>query len=168
MSRKMMLLRSRTSSSGVMRVEGRQTPTRQPSGSGYASEEYYGSSPTLMDVGNLAPEQPEERRASTVGSWGDEDDMSKLPQFLAKYPNTEGATTDEELEESSSPVSPKYGYAVTSDDGLEEKRRQQAEEEYNSAVLSKRAEAILANAKKRLNVRLRERISRRCRGLANV
>ena len=97
-----------------------------------------------MDVGNLAPEQP----ALTEGSSADSDDLSTLPQFLAKYEPSIVSVTDDELD--SSPVAERYGYAISS--GLEADRRRKEEDEQNSAILSQRAEEILANAKKRLNV----------------
>jgi len=147
MSRKMMLLRSRTASNNA------QIPRSAPEELESADEQesVYASSPTLMDVGNLLPEPvPQERRTSTgAGSFSDED-LSGMPQFLAKYDNRDVVASDDELDDSPAPQ--KYGYSVSVEGGLDEKRRKQEEDEQNSAILSKRAEAILANAKKRLNV----------------
>ena len=151
MSRKMMLLRSRTASNN----SGLGIKSR--SGSVPSDETFddfdgaNGWSPTLMDVGNLAPEQPEDRRVSAGGSSLGSDEISGLPQFLAKYNITDSSGTEDELEDES-PASQRYGNSVTIESGLDAHRRQQEEDEHNSAILSKRAEQILANAKKRLNV----------------
>lgn len=164
MSRKMMLLRSRTASSTVVQLvngngngNGSNNTIPRSVPSEVESEDYgsgYASSPTLMDVGNLAPEQPEQRRMSTSGSsLGSDYDMANLPQFLAKYEDKEARTSTDDEIEASSPATQRYAYPVSIDDGLDAQRRQQEEEEQHSAILSKRAEAILANAKKRLNVR---------------
>ena len=155
MSRKMMLLRSRTASSGTdVQLNGNSTPVSRHGQyerfDGFDGA--YASSPTLMDVGNLAPEQPEQRRASNATSSGGSDDMKGLPHFLAKYEASNTPENDDELE--SNPATQEYGYATsTYDETLDARRRQQEEDEYASAILSKRAEEILANAKKRLNVR---------------
>jgi hypothetical protein len=167
MSRKMMLLRSRTGSALSLRQQREReqqqhgTPRSDPSVyvvSDGTPSEWSGpaSSPTLMDVGNLAPEQPphvEERRMSASGSSFNSEEMNAIPSFLAKYDTNEGATTGDELSDAESPA-PKqqYGYSVSIEGGYEAQRRQQEEDEQTSALLSKRAEAILANAKKRLNV----------------
>ena len=156
MSRKMMLLRSRTASNGIQNIQNTSHPQPNPFQSfsnERSSQDYgsaYGSSPTLLDVANPALEQAEYRRASASGSSTLSEDMSSLPQFLAKYETANASGTDDELD--SSPAPPKYGYAVTIEGGLDEKRRQQEEDEHTSAILSQRAEQILANAKKRLNV----------------
>jgi hypothetical protein len=107
-----------------------------------------------MDVGNLAPEQPaqpEYRRTSAGGSSLGSEDMASLPQFLAKYENKDTNTTDDELEGDAS-VSQRDEPHID-EPSLEAQRRQQEENEQTSALLSQRAEQILANAKKRLNVR---------------
>ncbi|KAK5168372.1 uncharacterized protein LTR77_006942 [Saxophila tyrrhenica] len=146
MSRKMMLLRSRTASGGV------QVAKEEPVKDEFENfDSAYGSSPTLMDVGNLAPEERELRRVSVGGSSTGSDDMASLPQFLAKYENQDAASTDDEDEdEVVTPTEPQHGLSF--EDGLEAKRRQQEEDEHTSALLSQRAEQILANAKKRLNL----------------
>ena len=162
MSRKMMLLRSRTASNGIMQLNGNVKPVprsvaseEEPRGSAdYGSG--YASSPTLMDVGNLAPEQPEERRISTSAKSFASDEMNGMQQFLAKYDNKDEDKdelgTDDELE-NESPATQRHSYSASIENGLDAQRRQQEEDEHNSAILSKRAEEILANAKKRLNVR---------------
>ncbi|KAK4560588.1 hypothetical protein LTR86_005785 [Recurvomyces mirabilis] len=157
MSRKMLLLRSRTSSSTNMSQQQAQSqiPRSVPSPSSYASDynPAYGSSPILMDVGNLAPEQtPEEPRLSLSRSSFNSEDMAGIPSFLAKYELPDGVTTDDEMYDSESPAPQKYGYSVSIEGGLDAQRRQQEEDEHNSAILSRRAEQILANAKKRLNL----------------
>ena len=182
MSRKMMLLRSRTGSG--MNVNATQQP--QPSSAlqhekrttDVASEDYEGacaSSPTLMDVGNLAPVTPEEpvdfdfeqlqpvqypaeqpqgdEGASDSDSSVSSEVMAGIPSFLAKYEATDTAT-DDELFDSDSPAHRRVAHSVSIDGSLDAHRRQQEKDEYNSALLSKRAEQILANAKRRLNVRV--------------
>jgi hypothetical protein len=145
MSRKLLLLRSRTASSAT------QVTVSQPTRSAY--DDYhsaYASSPTLMDVGNLAPEMPQNRRTSTSGSSLSSEDLSSLPQFLAKY---EQDTSPEEDElDVETPVVEKADVMDVRDLSLEAQRRQQEQDEQTSALLSQRAEQILANAKKRLNV----------------
>ncbi|KAK1811993.1 hypothetical protein LTR12_013609 [Friedmanniomyces endolithicus] len=155
MSRKMLLLRSRTGSG--MTVNGGQqqqpAPRSVPSDSDTFStyNSNYASSPTLMDVGNLAPEQVNEKRLSFGGSSFNSEDYAVIPAFLAKYEATDGTTTDDEMFDSDSPAPKRYGYSVTIEGGLDAQRRQQEEAEHKSAMLSSRAEQILANAKKRLN-----------------
>ncbi|KAK0323587.1 hypothetical protein LTR54_006841 [Friedmanniomyces endolithicus] len=156
MSRKMLLLRSRTGSG--MTVNGGQqqqpAPRSVPSDSDTFStyNSNYASSPTLMDVGNLAPEQVNEKRLSFGGSSFNSEDYAVIPAFLAKYEATDGTTTDDEMFDSDSPAPKRYGYSVTIEGGLDAQRRQQEEAEHKSAMLSSRAEQILANAKKRLNL----------------
>lgn len=147
MSRKMMLLRSRTASTTAQ--VPRSTPTD------YTPDDHdsiYASSPTLMDVGGLLPEPPAlERRPSGGTEDFSDDDLAGMPQFLAKYDTKDVIPSDDEFDDAS-PSAQRYGYSVNIEGGLDEKRRKQEEDEQNSAILSKRAEAILANAKKRLNV----------------
>ncbi|KAK3114033.1 hypothetical protein LTR53_008043 [Teratosphaeriaceae sp. CCFEE 6253] len=156
MSRKMMLLRSRTGSAntvhGVQPAQAipRSVPSDSDGNSGYNSA--YASSPTLMDVGNLAPEQVNENRLSFGASSFNSDEYAAIPSFLAKYESKDGAATDDESFDGDSPALKKYGYSVTIEGGVEAQRKQQEEDEHNSAILSRRAEQILANAKKRLNV----------------
>lgn len=187
MSRKMLLLRSRTGSG--MNVNSHQQqpiPRSVPAFSdmGYGDYGYshsptaetssgdsgsaYASSPTLMDLGNLAPEQAnrpsvEEKRVSTGGSSFNSEELAGIPSFLAKYDTTDATTTDDEFPDSDSPAHQKYGYSVSIEGGLDAHRKQQEEDEHNSAILSKRAEQILANAKKRLNVSKETNTDQSCR-----
>lgn len=148
MSRKMMLLRSRTASS-TSQIP-RSAPVEDINLSDHDST--YASSPTLMDVGNLLPESPaEERPRSSITEDASDDELAGMPQFLAKYDNNDVLPSDDELDDPC-PAAQRYGYSVSIEGGLDEKRRKLEEDEQNSAILSKRAEAILANAKKRLNV----------------
>ncbi|KAK5120518.1 hypothetical protein LTR85_006173 [Meristemomyces frigidus] len=156
MSRKMLLLRSRTGSG--LNANGSQQqpiPRSVPSLTEDRSSEDYGStyasSPTLMDVGNLAPPQWEEKRLSIGGSSFNSEEFAAIPSFLAKYETADGTATDDDME-SDSPVQQKYGYSVSIEGGLDAQRKKLEEDEHNSAILSKRAEQILANAKKRLNL----------------
>ncbi|KAF2173238.1 hypothetical protein M409DRAFT_62804 [Zasmidium cellare ATCC 36951] len=150
MSRKMMLLRSRTASGGA--PNGGSITRGSPS-QGSIDADFIPSSPILQDVGNLAPEQPDylqppdmDRRSNSGGS--SSSDISGMTNFLAKYGKPDGASDDEtENGESSAPA--RYENSAEEHDAEADRRRQ---EEYNSAVLSKRAEQILANAKIRLNV----------------
>lgn len=147
MSRKMMLLRSRTASSSAHIP--RSAPSERNS---EERDSTYASSPTLMDVGNLLPESPAQQRRPSAGTEDfSDDDLAGMPQFLAKYDTKDVTVSDDELDDGS-PVTQRYGYSVSIEGGMDEKRRKQEEDEHNSAILSKRAEAILANAKKRLNV----------------
>ncbi|KAK4507191.1 hypothetical protein PRZ48_000926 [Zasmidium cellare] len=150
MSRKMMLLRSRTASGGA--PNGGSLTRGSPS-QGSIDADFIPSSPILQDVGNLAPEQldylqpPEmDRRSNSGGS--SSSDISGMTNFLAKYGKSDGAS-DDETENGESPAPARYEHSPEAQDAEADRRRQ---EEYNSAVLSKRAEQILANAKKRLNV----------------
>lgn len=143
MSRKMMLLRSRTASNNAFTTAVKPTLPENDS--------VYAVPPSAVQNGNHAPAEPLSRWSSNEESSGDSDDMSALPQFLAKYETNDMSGTDDELE--SSPAVARYGYAASNfTSNLEAERRQKEEEEQNSAILSKRAEEILANAKKRLNV----------------
>ena len=149
MSRKMLLLRSRTASSGNG-ING--AVEKLPSEGEFSNfDSAYGSEPTLMDVGNLAPEQVDPKRASVGGSSVGSDEIHGLPQFLAKYETQDSSGTDEEWD-GATPTSQKYMAPESVDSGLDAHRRQQEEDEQQSAILSQRAEQILANAKKRLNV----------------
>ncbi|KXS96530.1 hypothetical protein AC578_5831 [Pseudocercospora eumusae] len=166
MGRKMTLLRTKTASSGSINATitatstGRITPRPTPSPSP-GSIDFVPSSPILQDVGNLAPElaephllQPPEselRRASGSSS----SDLSGMAGFLEKYSKLDGSSDEEALfYDSSESATPFKGDEAPDgiDDEADAQRRRQEQEEYNSAILSKRAEQILANAKKRLNV----------------
>lgn len=144
----MMMLRSRTSSNG-------STVRGSPS---LSSVDLVPSSPILQDVGNLAPEQPESdflqlplsangQLRRTSGSSSSE--LSGSIMFLDKYSRTGFSSDDEALYESSDI---QLDGSTSIDDDADALRRRQEQEEYESAILSQRAEQILANAKRRLNV----------------
>lgn len=148
LSRKMMMLRSRTSSNGST-VRGSPSPN---------SVDLVPSSPILQDVGNLAPEQPESdflqlplsangQLRRTSGSSSSE--LSGSIVFLDKYSRAGVSSDDEALYESSDI---QLDSSTSIDDDADALRRRQEQEEYESAILSQRAEQILANAKRRLNV----------------
>lgn len=80
------------------------------------------------------------RRGSTSSM--DSEEMAKLPDFLQKYRNMD--LTEDEMTDAEGLTSETATY--------DEQRRVKEEEEQVSALLSQRAEEILANAKKRLNV----------------
>lgn len=150
MSRKMMLLRSRNGSGINANGAHAQEPTPQKQDGGMNDGTDLGrftleaSLPVDSDSGNLAPEtRSDSKRISTGASSFNSEDFAAIPSFLRKY-EALGDTTDDDLE---------YGYSVSVEGGGEAQRK--AQEEHNSAVLSRRAEEILANAKKRLNVRTR-------------
>ena len=147
LSRKMMMLRSRTSSSGST---ARGSPSQ-------GSVDLIPSSPILQDVGNLAPEQPEgdflqlprdqHRRTSGSSSSG----LSGMTAFLDKYSKA-GVTSSDDEPSSDIPPDGRTSVDDDADPDADALRRRQQQEEYASAILSQRAEQILANAKKRLNV----------------
>lgn len=142
MSRKMMLLRSRTASNGLGVKSAEHTSQDEDS--------TYASSPTIKGD-SLAQAEQKMWYSNNGESPSDSDDLATLPQFLAKYESNNMSSTDDELE--SSPVVARHEYAASDFTiNLEAERRQKEEEEQQSAMLSKRAEQILANAKKRLNV----------------
>lgn len=164
MSRKMLLLRSRTGSStsfagGHHHHQQQQqqqhvrTPRSTPSDTPSDYHSAYASSPTLMDVGNLAPELVDEKRLSFgASSFNSDDFVAASPNFLAKYAPVDNVSTDDELYDSESNAPQRTGSSVGIEGGLAETRRQREEDEHNSAILSERAEQILANAKRRLNL----------------
>ena len=105
------------------------------------------------EAGNLEPPvagAEELRRASNASSFNS-DEMAGMPEYLNRF-SRDGATPDDDFD-GDSPAPQRYGFAVTADTEIEAQRRQQQEDEQTSLFLSKRAELILANAKKRLNVR---------------
>lgn len=147
-SRKMLLLRSRT---GGTASNGNLRDARRMRNVSHDSIDSDYTSPVLQDVGNLAPEQPaqqaeqlqlpdKELRRKSGSSSG----LSGMADFLAKYAKPEGTGSDDETVDDNAPQ--------FESSEVDAQRRKQELEEYNSAVLSKRAEQILANAKKRLNV----------------
>lgn len=151
MSRKMMLLRSRTGSGlaqGGSHTELRNAPSES------STDDRWGraSSETVQELGIVGQEQRERKRRSIDASSFTSNDLAALPAFLSKYSN-DGAGEDE-LTDIDSPSSRPLGYSVTIEGGVDAQRRAQEEDEQNSAILSRRAEQILANAKRRLNVRV--------------
>lgn len=145
MSRKMMLLRSRTASTGIVKeVVLPSSPERDPA---------FRSSPTIVHMGSFAPVERVASLSSTgtVTTDSEGEDIVARPQFLARYEPDDASGTDDELE--GSPTETRNGYAASDfTSNLEAHRRQNEEDEQHSAILSQRAEQILANAKKRLNV----------------
>lgn len=147
MSRKMMLLRSKSGGNA-----SRATPISS------GATDFVPSSPVLQDVGNLAGpdvdslQLPPKARRTASGS--SSSGLSGMTAFLEKYGRAGVSSDDDALYDSGDAPTPsaidgsRNGEAIE----LDEQRRRQEQEEYESAVLSKRAEAILANAKKRLNV----------------
>ncbi|KAH7130703.1 hypothetical protein B0J11DRAFT_259439 [Dendryphion nanum] len=120
-------------------------------------EDTLASSPTIRDALSSHPpnEWAQQRRLSNASSSIHSEDLENL-----RWPGFDSSTQfddsgvvleeddDEEEEHDQFPVD------AHEDDDHEEPRRwgAQTEEEYSSAALSRRAELILANAKKRLNV----------------
>ncbi|CAK3956963.1 Hypothetical predicted protein [Lecanosticta acicola] len=165
MSKKMMLLRSRTASSGHGHNHSNPFSRSTPSRDSNRSNDPVPSSPVLQelqDVGNLAPEQhdpepkslqpsdPDGRRNSGESS---SSDISGMTAFLARYEKPDGASDDEALSDNGgSPVLARGESNGVVEADMDAERLRLQQEEYNSAVLSKRAEQILANAKKRLMV----------------
>lgn len=103
-----------------------------------------------------APMRTDTRRSSSGGSSFNSDDSYKnMPNFMAKYQEhvkAQSSSEDEVWERESNATLDVANVSVI-EDGIEMQRRIQEEDEQASAILSKRAERILANAKKRLNVR---------------
>ncbi|SMQ46986.1 unnamed protein product [Zymoseptoria tritici ST99CH_3D7] len=112
------------------------------------SSSLMGSSPVLRDVGNLAPEQSDflqlPKRSSSQGSTSS--NMSGMSSFLARY------KTDDSDEETIDGGESPYLDDFSENEEAFARKEQRARDEYHSAVLSTRAEQILANAKARLNV----------------
>ncbi|QIX02374.1 hypothetical protein AMS68_007891 [Peltaster fructicola] len=131
MSRKMLLVRSQTGSANNVSFAQTLVP---PEDDNVA----LASSPLLNDRISVAPGR--ERRSSNSSL--DSEEMAKMPEFLQKYRNVD--MTDDEMTETEGISSEAIAY--------DEQRRAKEEEEQVSALLSKRAEEILANAKKRLNL----------------
>ena len=141
-----MLLRSRTASTGVVKeVVVPSSPEQDPA---------FRSSPTIVHMGSFAPVERVASLSSTGTTTTDsegEDVIAQRPQFLARYEPEDAYDTDEEPE--GSPTETRNGYAASDfTSSLEAHRRQNEEDEQHSAILSQRAELILANAKRRLNV----------------
>ena len=150
MSRKMMLLRGRTHSNGIPQA---QSPA--PSEQGHVAS----SSPSVQEtvpsgVDWAANANTNRQSVSSFNS----DDFAAIPAFLSRYRSADG-TEDEYTDSESVTPQKKMGYSVSIAGGADAQRKAQEEEEQNSAMLSRRAEQILANAKKRLNVSARAIVS---------
>jgi hypothetical protein len=145
MSRKLMLLRSRTASD--RQDKSQISPIRQ----GSLEETSIASSPTIQDGGRLTPQANQDKRLSIGASSFNSDDYAALPAFLSKYKSRDD--TEDEGTDTEKPGSMRMGYSCSIAGGADARRKaQEEEEEHNSAMLSQRAEQILANAKRRLNL----------------
>jgi len=143
MSRKMMLLRGRTYSNGVPQAQSRSSTDEQDARQGAIA-----SSPTIQETVPSGVDWAANANRQSVSSFNS-DDFAAIPAFLSRYRNGDG--TEDEYTDSESPAAQrKMGYSVSIAGGADAQRKE--EEEQNSAMLSRRAEQILANAKKRLNV----------------
>lgn len=142
MSKKMMLLRSRTASNSNLRDARRDRNVSH----GSIDSDYTlpPPEPVLQDVGNLAGEQLQLPEREIRRKSGSSSGLSGMADFLAKYAKPESPGSDDDTVDDNAPQFESIE--------VDAQRRKQELEEYNSAVLSKRAEEILANAKKRLNV----------------
>lgn len=157
MSRKMMLLRSRTASSKKDIPQSTQEPPSYhefpPRQDSLAEPVALASSPTIHEVDRLAPESANsnDKRSSIGASSVNSEEFAALPAFLSRYRSRD--ETEDEDTDTEKPAPPPMGYSVSIAGGPDaERRAQEEEEERNSAMLSQRAEQILANAKKRLNL----------------
>ena len=147
---KMMLLRNRSPNMGAGAYRG------APMQSHMDSDGFIASSPILRDTANSTPEPslhlqpPRGIEGSQSGSSSSE--AEGLANFLAKYEQLgNGTASDEDGHDTDAyEKRPQTSYELKSD--VDAQRKKQQEEEQNSAILSQRAEQILANAKKRLNV----------------
>ena len=145
MSRKLMLLRSRTASNSKEDVS-QTSPVRQ----GSQEETSIASSPTIQDGDRLTPHSNQDKRSSIGASSFNSEEYAALPAFLHKYKKDE---TEDEETDTEKPGAMRMGYSCSIAGGADARRKaQEEEEEHNSAMLSQRAEQILANAKKRLNL----------------
>lgn len=148
MSRKLMLLRSRTASNKQESTQDKQqSPVRQE----HSEETSIASSPTIQDGERLAPHMNQDKRSSVGASSFNSEDYAALPAFLSRYKSRD--ETEEEDTDTEKPAPIRMGYSVSIAGGADAHRKAlEDEEEHNSAMLSQRAEQILANAKKRLNL----------------
>ena len=140
MSRKVMLLKTRHSSGG--------SNNNHRNAQDYDSGRPY--TPILQDVGNLAPERTELPGLSNGES--SSSDGSSTTGIATKNAKPEDDNDNDLDDGGNGSLTPTYKTSVAIEDEIDVHRRKQEEEEYNSAILSKRAEEILANAKKRLNM----------------
>lgn len=147
MSRKLMLLRSRTASDRQDDTGRHDFPVRTDS---LEDTSTIPSSPTIYNSDRLAPQINLEKRSSISGSSLNSDDYGALPAFLSRHRSRED--TESEDTDTEKPAAIRMGYSCSIAGGSDAQRRAREEEEQNSAMLSQRAEQILANAKKRLNL----------------
>jgi len=147
MSRKLMLLRSRTASDRQDDTGRHNFPVRIDS---LEDSSAIPSSPTIYDSDRLTPRATSEKRMSIGGSSFNSDDYGALPAFLSRHRSRED--TESEDTDTEKPGAMRMGYSCSIAGGSDAQRRTREEEEQNSAMLSQRAEQILANAKKRLNL----------------
>ncbi|KAL1586961.1 hypothetical protein WHR41_04055 [Cladosporium halotolerans] len=149
MGRKMMLLRNRPGSAKKDDAQSRHdSPARQEF---YDDNPPIASSPTIHDGDRLAPQISNDKRSSIgASSFNSEEYEAALPAFLSRYQSRE--ETEDELTDTEKPPAVRMGYSCSIAGGADAQRKAQEEEEHNSAMLSQRAEQILANAKKRLNL----------------
>ncbi|KAM0722841.1 hypothetical protein Q7P37_001039 [Cladosporium fusiforme] len=159
MGRKMLMLRSRATNSKKDDAQPRQE--QQPSRQNFPPRQdslreppvEIASSPTIHDADRLAPQTTSmaDKRSSIGASSFNSEDMGALPEFLSKYQGRD--ETEDEDTDTERPAPQPMGYSCSIEGGPDaERRAQEEEEERKSAMLSQRAEQILANAKKRLNL----------------
>ena len=145
MSRKMLLLRGQTAS----RNNDAVSHSLEQATAG--SVEHMEANAAVSNVGGRQSDHVDEANGSEGGDSSGSDDLDGMPQFLAKYANGDDPESDDESADGdATPRRPSSGVVKEQPD---QDRMRREKEEYNSAVLSERAEAILANAKKRLTVR---------------
>ena len=105
MSRKLMLLRSRTASNN--KQDGAQTsPVRQET----LEETSIASSPTIQDGDRLTPTPNQEKRLSVGASSFNSDDYAALPAFLHRYKKDE---TEDEETDTEKPAAMRMGYSCS-------------------------------------------------------
>ncbi|OQO05057.1 hypothetical protein B0A48_08077 [Cryoendolithus antarcticus] len=143
MSRKLMLLRSRSGETGDLPVVPRSVPHLEEDGEARKTDGTMLVVPGFEDSIDGAEDAGEGKRMS-IGSSFDMEDYNAIPAFLAKYKDSH-PTDDENTDSESIAAHPR------ATNGLDAHRQAQKDEQV-SAMLSKRAEEILANAKKRLNL----------------
>ena len=154
MSRKMMLLRSHTDSATKLllaRDNAQHIPTVAEPAPGVAITE-----PPVYQISHavgLLPDSQVQDDRNNRASWASSahsNELDGMPEFLARYRQNEMSAGEESESDNTAILANTYPESVS--ESLDERRRQQREDEQASLLLSKRAEVILANAKKRLNV----------------
>nr|POE47475.1 hypothetical protein CFP56_00806 [Quercus suber] len=154
MGRKRMLLRNQANGDSEIHPLSRPGHQRDhPSISTLNDEPALASSPTLTDIGNGGNGFDRNSRGSS-----NDEDIAGMPAFLTKYGSTKGMQSEDGLsrysrdDEEDDDNDTLMETATVIEDSVEAQRLQQEKDEQASAILSKRAEQILANAKRRLNV----------------